>query len=278
MERPVVLVAAGGLPREALEVARMMGRPVVGLLDDDPARHGTTVAGLPVLGPVEAGADHPDVDLVACAGRGVARAAIVERLATAGVGPERFASLVHPASTVPPGCTVGRGTVVLAGVVLTADVTVGDHVAVMPHATLTHDDVVADFATLAAGVRLAGDVRVGRSAYVGTNASVRERTRIGAGATIGMGAVVLGDVPDGQTWVGVPARRLVRDSAPVTGHEKSAPGLLSGAGTTSPHMTAGPDRTVEGWAASPWWTCGRSTRRSRTRSASVWRRCLRTPR
>jgi serine acetyltransferase len=37
---------------------------------------------------------------------------------------------------------------------------------------------------------------------------VKENVVIGAGAVIGMGSVVLSDVPDGQTWVGVPARKL----------------------------------------------------------------------
>jgi acetyltransferase-like isoleucine patch superfamily enzyme len=78
----------------------------------------------------------------------------------------------------------------------------------MPGVTLTHDDVVADFATFAAGVSLGGSVRVGRAAYLGMNSSVRERTSIGAGATIGMGAVVLADVPDDETWVGVPAHAM----------------------------------------------------------------------
>jgi acetyltransferase-like isoleucine patch superfamily enzyme len=79
----------------------------------------------------------------------------------------------------------------------------------MPNVTMTHDCVVADFATLAAGVSLGGGVRVGRAAYLGMNAAVHPGVRIGAGAVVGMGAVVLTDVPDGETWAGVPARALV---------------------------------------------------------------------
>ena len=103
---------------------------------------------------------------------------------------------------------VGRGSILLDGVVVTADASVGSHVVVMPNCTITHDDVQGDFSTLAAGVALGGSVRIRKAAYIGMNASVRQGLTVGKGATVGMGSVVLGDVPDGQTWAGVPARQL----------------------------------------------------------------------
>jgi UDP-3-O-[3-hydroxymyristoyl] glucosamine N-acyltransferase len=78
----------------------------------------------------------------------------------------------------------------------------------MPGVTFTHDDEVADFSTFAAGVSLGGSVRIGRAAYLGMNSSVRQRTSVGAYATIGMGAAVLSNVPDGETWIGVPAHAI----------------------------------------------------------------------
>jgi sugar O-acyltransferase (sialic acid O-acetyltransferase NeuD family) len=209
----LLLVGTGGFGREAAEAARaadVAGAPwrLTGFLDDDPARHGTEVAGLPVLGPPELARDRPDTLLVLCTGRPDdygSRRRLAERLA---LPDERYATVVHPAAVVGSTCTVGPGSVLLAGTVLTADATIGAHVCVMPHVVVTHDVRIEDFATLASGVRLGGSCVVGREAYLGSAACVREGLRIGAGAMVGMGAVVTHDVPDGRLWAGVPARDL----------------------------------------------------------------------
>lgn len=204
---PLLLVAASGLAREVLAAVRARGeRAVAGILDDDLERRGTEVDGVRVLGAIEEIKDHPDAQVVLCVGRGGGRERLAARFSSAGVGADRYATVLHPSVRVPAGCAVGAGSVLLAGVVLTAAVRVGRHVVLMPNCTLTHDDVLADFATVCAGVTLGGGVRVGRGAYLGMNASVREHVVVGAGATLGMGAALLADLPAGQTWAGVPAR------------------------------------------------------------------------
>lgn len=229
MPAPLLLVAASGLAREVLATLRAHGTDTVaGFLDDDPALHGTRLAGVPVLGPVASLVDHPEAEVLVCAGHGAARERIVARLDALGAAPVRYATVVDPGVAVPPGCTVGPGSVVLAGTVLTADVTLGAHVVAMPHVTLTHDCVVEDFATLCAGVTLGGSVVVGRGAYVGMAAAVREHVRIGPGATLGMGATLLQDQPAGSRWAGVPARPL-----------RDVPGAGAAAGERRP---ASPDR------------------------------------
>jgi acetyltransferase-like isoleucine patch superfamily enzyme len=82
----------------------------------------------------------------------------------------------------------------------------------MPNTTITHDDVIEDYATLTSGVALAGGVRIRQGAYLGMNAAVRQGVVVGAAAVVGMGAVVLRDVPDGEKWAGVPARRMGADA------------------------------------------------------------------
>jgi sugar O-acyltransferase (sialic acid O-acetyltransferase NeuD family) len=206
----LILVAASGLAREVLaSVYAGESYTVIGFLDDDPALVGATVDGLRVLGRIDDAGAFPKAKFVVCAGKGVARQAIVNRLAELGVGAERYARVIDRTVVVSDNSTVGLGSILLAQVVLTAGVEIGAHVVAMPKATFTHDNQVADFATVTAGVSLGGGVRVGRGAYIGMNASVRERCTVGAGATIGMGAAVVQDVPDGETWVGIPARPMI---------------------------------------------------------------------
>jgi sugar O-acyltransferase (sialic acid O-acetyltransferase NeuD family) len=211
--RDLLIAGAGGLAREtaAAVVARNTVTPswrLLGFLDDNPALHGRTVSGWPVLGPLDAVAAHPDAGVVVCVANprnpGV-RALVTARLA---LPAERYATIVHPSADVGAGCTLGAGSVLLAQTVLTADVAVGAHVAVMPQVVLTHDDVIEDFVTIASGVRVSGGVRVGAGAYLGAGALIRESLRVGARSIVGMGSVLLRDVPAGEVWAGNPARLI----------------------------------------------------------------------
>jgi sugar O-acyltransferase (sialic acid O-acetyltransferase NeuD family) len=204
----VLLIGASGLAREVL-AAGMAG--VVGILDDDAALHGTEIGGVPVHGRIDSAADREE-QLLVCIGPSATRRQVVQRLRGLGIGAGRFAVFAARSARIGTTSDIGAGSIVLDGVVITADATLGEHVVVMPNCTITHDDVLEDFATLAAGVAIGGSARIGEAAYVGMNASVRQGVAIGGGATIGMGSVVLMDVPDQEIWAGVPARQLGADS------------------------------------------------------------------
>ncbi|WP_255769394.1 acetyltransferase [Pseudarthrobacter sulfonivorans] len=209
----LILIAASGLAREVLAMVRSSGQyDVVGLLDDDREMAGVTVDGAPVLGTIDDAAKYTHAFILVCLGSGKAREMVVDRLSVMGLHEARYATAIDPSVQYPEGCRIGRGSILLRNVTLTASVTLGSHVVAMPSVTFTHDDDVADFATFAAGASLGGGVRVGRAAYLGMNSSVRERTSVGAYATVGMGAAVLSNVPDGETWVGVPAHEIEREA------------------------------------------------------------------
>lgn len=208
--RPLLLVGGAGLAREVLAAVRLLPEEwkPVGALDDDPARHGADLDGLPVLGGSDLVHEMPDAAVLVCvagARRPLGRMNVVRRL---DLPEDRYATVVHPAASVPEGSVLGPGTVLLAGTVVTTPLRLGAHVVAMPHVLVTHDDEVGDGVTFAGRAALGGAVRVGESAYLGQGCCVREGVAIGAGAVVGMGSVVFTDVPAGEVWAGNPARRL----------------------------------------------------------------------
>ena len=214
----LLLIGASGLAREVLACVRENGQfDVVGVLDDDESKVGLALDGAPIIGPASHALRYPEARLVVCIGAGKWREKVIARLAGLGLPGYRFATVVDPSVRIPYCCDIGPGSILLGNVTLTAGITVGSHVVMMPGVTLTHDDVVEDFATLAAGVSLGGGVRIGRAAYLGMNSCVREGIKVGAGSRVGMGAAVLADVPDGETWAGVPARVLEPSAAAAGG-------------------------------------------------------------
>jgi sugar O-acyltransferase (sialic acid O-acetyltransferase NeuD family) len=213
MIEPLLLVGAGGFAREVAQAVHAINSieprfQLIGYLDDDERLHGRNVDGLPVIGSIGSVRSYPEVRLLVCTGSPsnyFSRKRIVERLR---LPRARFATIVHPQASVAMAATIGEGTMLLATSVVTARASIGRHVAVMPGVTITHDDVIGDYATFGAGARLGGGAVVEEGAYLGSGALVREGRRIGAWSLVGMGAVVLSDVPPAEVWVGCPARHL----------------------------------------------------------------------
>ncbi len=208
----LLLLGASGLAREALAAVNASGaHEVIGFLDDDPALWDQQLDSVKVQGGIEEVQRFPAAKLVLCTGSGSSRSTIAKRLSTLGRGHDAdYATIIHPSVSVAPSCRVDTGSILLAGAVLTASAVLGRHVVVMPNATITHDDRIEQFATVCAGVSLGGSAHIGEGAYLGMNSSVKERVRVGKYSILGMGAVLLTDLPPGETWAGVPARRIDR--------------------------------------------------------------------
>lgn len=130
----------------------------------------------------------------------------LEKLAALQGAGARMATLIHPAAYVSKYAKLKQGTVVLAGAVVNAYAQIGMGCILNTGCSVDHDSVLADSVHVSPGGRLAGGVRVGESSWIGIGASVRQSINIGSGVVVGAGAVVVEDLPDDVTAVGVPAR------------------------------------------------------------------------
>lgn len=119
-----------------------------------------------------------------------------------------LATVVHPQSVISPHALIGEGSLVAAGAVVNIGSQLGLGCIINTGATVDHDCVLGDGVHVCPGVHLAGDVHVGESSWLGIGCVVRQGIRIGANVTVGAGAVVVANVPDGLTVVGVPAMSI----------------------------------------------------------------------
>jgi len=213
MKFDLIVVGAGGFSRQIVEMVEQLDGNagnwnLVGFLDDNSALHGTEIFGYPVLGPVERAGLYSTAKFVI----GIAnyRAPLVRRTVERrlAVGPDRYATLIHPTAQISRRSRIGYGTVLLQHVVIAHDVAIGNHVLISPACVVGHGAVLGNFATLAAQVGLSGSVVLEPGAYLGASSTVLQNVRVGEGALVGIGAVVLADVPAGETVLGNPAQKL----------------------------------------------------------------------
>lgn len=85
---------------------------------------------------------------------------------------------------------------------------VGARTFLMTKVHIGHDAQIGEDCEIAAGATIGGHVHVGDRTKIGVNACTTTGVRIGKDCVIGAGAVVTKDVPDGEVWAGVPARKL----------------------------------------------------------------------
>ena len=194
------VAGAGGVGREALDVALAAGIQVAGFLDD--ARAGEQIRGVPVIRPASApaGAGY----LVGIASPD-ARRRLSALLDAAGLS---AATLIHPRAVIAPETTWQPGLLVMANAHVSSSVTIGRHCQVHYNATVGHDTVLEDFVSVYPGANVSGSVLLEAGATVGSGAIVLQGRTVGRDAFVGAGAVVTRDVPAGAVVVGSPARPL----------------------------------------------------------------------
>lgn len=196
----IVIAGAGG---HGAIVADILREAAIGFVDDRPELQGTTVFGLPVFGPL---ASLPEVGhdaIVVAIGDNGTRREVTERLVAAG---ERLATAIHPFTSIAPSATIGEGAMLCAGAIVLPRAVIGRGVIVNTKGSVDHDSVIGDFAHISVGASLGANVRIGEEAFVALGASIVSGRNVGARTIVGAGAVVVRDVPDDVTVLGVPAR------------------------------------------------------------------------
>jgi acetyltransferase EpsM len=190
------------------QTLRAEGRyQLLGLLDDDVAKHGTEVLGLPVLGGVEWLFENFEQGIGAIVGIGNndLRREIGDRLRQEGIA---IVNAIHPSAVVMEGAALSTGCLICAGAVIVTGVIVERDVVVNTGATIDHDSILHAGSMIASGVHTAGCVTLGYSAFVGTGSIIGPGVQIGSRTIVGIGSLVLDDLPSDVLAYGSPAKTV----------------------------------------------------------------------
>ena len=196
----LIIIGAGGHGKVIADAALKNGYTNICCVDDSATGD---VMGFPIIGTtadVECLNDG-NTDFVIGIGNNAIRKTIAE------IYNVNWVSIVHPSAQIGFDAEIGKGTVVMANAVVNVCAKIGEHCIINTGAIVEHDNVIENYAHISPNVALGGTVRIGSLTHVGIGATVKNNTEICSDCTIGAGAVVVKNIKEPGTYVGVPIRK-----------------------------------------------------------------------
>lgn len=198
--KKLVIIGASGHGKVVADIAIKNGYNEIIFLDDDESIY--ECGGYPIVGKSsEAGTIDADVII------GIGNAGVRKRIQES-IPDEKMATLIHPDAVVADDVVIGAGTVVMAGAVINPGARIGKGCIINTCSSVDHDCEVGDYVHIAVGSHLCGTVFVGSGTWIGAGATVSNNVSICPNCMIGAGAVVIKEIKESGTYVGVPAKRV----------------------------------------------------------------------
>ena len=201
MDRRLIIIGAGCHGKVVADAAWKIGYTNIAFVDDDAVGE---LMGFPILGTTQLleSLNDGQTDFVIAMGNNQIRKQIAQKYSV------HWVSIIHPSVQIGLQATIGVGTTILAGAVINACATVGEHCIINTGAIVEHDNVIGDYVHISPRVALGGTVMIGEMSHVCIGAIVKNDIKICSDCVIGAGAVVVKDITESGTYVGVPARKM----------------------------------------------------------------------
>ncbi len=212
----MIIVGAKGFAKEILQVAYTD----LGLTDDKIVFFDDISTDLPeklynrflVLKTLEGVKEYMqstgDKEFVLGIGNPVHRKALYDKFV--GVGAIPVTTISKKAEKGDFDVSIGTGTNVMSGTIITNSVVIGKGCLINLNCTVAHDCIIGDFVEVSPNVNISGRCKIGSNSSIGTNAILIPDVIIGENVIVGAGTLVLKDVPNNCTIVGVPGKIIKR--------------------------------------------------------------------
>jgi sugar O-acyltransferase (sialic acid O-acetyltransferase NeuD family) len=205
MKKNLLIIGASGHGKVVADIALKMKRwQSIAFLDNDEKIK--SCLGIEVIGKSNDVSMYvKDYEIFVGVGNNSIRENIQKKLEAEGA---TIPFLIHPSATIGLEVEFGYGTVVMAGTVINSCSRIGNGCIINTGVTIDHDNFIDDYVHISPGSHLAGTVKVGKRTWLGIGSVVSNNVNIISDCKIGAGAVVVSDITETGSYVGVPARRV----------------------------------------------------------------------
>ncbi|WP_404445989.1 acetyltransferase [Sutcliffiella horikoshii] len=205
MKNKLLIIGASGHGKVVADIALKMNKwQSIAFLDDDKSIKSSM--DLEVIGTSEDVFTHiNEYEIFVGIGNNTTRQRIHEMLETIDAS---IPVLIHPNAVIGNQVEIENGTVVMAGVVVNCCTKIGKSCIINTGSTIDHDSCIKDYVHISPGAHLAGTVKVGQGSWLGIGSVVSNNISIISRCIVGAGSVVVKDILESGTYVGVPARKI----------------------------------------------------------------------
>lgn len=208
MDKKVVIIGAGGHAKVIADIIKKSGDIVYGFLDDNIEKN-TIIIEYPesrVIGKIrdceKIQSEDFEVKFIIGIGNNKLRKEISKQYKL------NYYTAIHPSVAIGLDVFIGEGTVAMANSCINTSVKIGKHCIINTGSIIEHDNVLEDYVHISPNATLGGTVKIGEYTHIGISATVKNNIEICKDCIIGAGAVVVKDIKEKGTYIGVPARRM----------------------------------------------------------------------
>ncbi len=210
--KDLVVIGAGALGREVAQLIKDVNSDknqwnFLGFIDETPEKQGVVINNSPVLGGFDWCEKNrfSSIWAVCAVGNTRDKFSLVQKAQASGL---QFTNLIHPGVARNEFIEMGTGNIICWGTFLSVNIKIGSFVTINPGCGIGHDTVIEDYVTLYWDVTLSGNVLIREGCEIGSKAAVIPKKTVGGWSVLGAGAVVIKDLPENCTAVGVPAKPI----------------------------------------------------------------------
>lgn len=120
----------------------------------------------------------------------------------------KIINLIHPSAVVSEKCNMGINDFIGAKAVVNCETNIADGVIINTDSSVDHNCEIGEYSHICVNAHLAGDCVVGKLCLIGTSSSIINSINITDNVIVGAGAVVVKNIEECGTYVGVPAKKI----------------------------------------------------------------------